>query len=375
MINRERLVEEFLQLVQIDSPSGDEWEIAAILKGKLESLSCEVYEDDAGKEVGASAGNLIAKLPGSGKGPLLLFSAHMDTVEPGRGIKPLIKDGVIYSSGDTVLGADDKAGIAAILEAVRVIQEKKIAHGGLEIVFSIWEEGGLRGVKALDYSKLNAKMGYVLDSDGEPGTIITSAPMQNSLVATFKGRAAHAGQSPEKGINSIQVASRAIARMKLGRIDEDTTANIGIIRGGKATNIVPEVTVIEGEARSKSPDKLEAQTKHMCEVMQQEADAAGAEVDIRVDKEYDLINIDHRHQVVQYAVSAARNLGLEPQYKHTGGGSDANVLNGKGIYCTILGIGMNQVHTTQENIAIDDLCKVAAMVVEIVKVANMEAGH
>lgn len=370
MINRDRIVAEFLEMVQIDSPSGHEWEMSDFLKNKLANLGFNIYEDNAGIQVGASAGNLIAVLPGTGKGPMLLFSAHMDTVEPGRGVKPVIYDGVIRSQGDTILGADDKAGLAAILEAVRIIKENNITHGGLEIIFTIWEEGGLKGAKALDYTKVKSKMGYVLDSDGDPGCIVTSAPTQNSISVKIKGRSAHAGQCPEQGINAIQVASRAVAKMNIGRIDEDTTANIGTIKGGKATNIVPDEVVIYGEARSKSPEKLEEQTRHMCEILKQEADAAGAAVTINVEKEYDLINLDHNHQVVQYAVTAAHNLGLKPVFKHTGGGSDANIFNGKGIACANLGIAMNQVHTTEENIKIDDLCKVAELVVEIVKVAN-----
>ncbi|MBM7854705.1 tripeptide aminopeptidase [Desulfohalotomaculum tongense] len=370
MINRERVVEEFLELVKIDSPSGHEREIARVLKRKLTDLGFEVYEDNAGGQVGASAGNLIAALPGSGKGPVLFLCAHMDTVEPGRNINPVIKDGVITSQGETVLGADDKAGIAAILEAVRTIKENNIEHGGLEVIFTIWEEGGLKGSKALDYSKIKAKMGYVLDSDGEPGTIIITAPAQNSIVATIKGKAAHAGQCPEDGINAIQVASRAIAKMKLGRIDEETTANIGIIRGGKATNIVPDNIYLEGEARSLSLEKLEAQTKHMCQVLQQEAEAAGAEIKIDVEKQYHTINLSADDRVVQLAVEAAETLGLKPVLTGTGGGSDANIFNGKGFACANLGIAMNKVHTTEESIKVEDLCKMAEYVTEIVKAAN-----
>ncbi|MBO8137797.1 MAG: M20/M25/M40 family metallo-hydrolase [Desulfotomaculum sp.] len=370
MINQERLVEEFVNLVKIDSPSGHEKEIAQYLKDKLTSLGLQVYEDDAGGKVGASAGNIIATLPGNSNGPMLLFSAHMDTVEPGRNINPVTKDGIIYSEGETVLGADDKAGIAAILEAVRIVKENDIKHGGLEVVFTIWEEGGLKGSKALDYSRIKSKMGYVLDSDGAPGTIITTAPAQNSIVAAIKGKAAHAGQCPENGINAIQVASRAISKMKLGRIDEETTANIGIIRGGKATNIVPDNTYLEGEARSLSLEKLEAQTNHMCQILQQEADAAGAEIEINVQKEYHTINLKEDDRVVKIAVEAARSLGLNPVLTSTGGGSDANIFNGKGIACANLGIAMNKVHTTEEFIKIDDLCKMALYVAEIIKTAN-----
>lgn len=370
MINQERLVAEFLELVKIDSPSGQEREIADVLKQKLTQMGCQVYEDQAGGQVGGAAGNIIARLPGEGKGPMLLFSAHMDTVEPGKGVEPVIEGDVISSAGDTVLGGDDKAGIAAILEAVRVIQEQNIHHSGLEIVFTIWEEGGLRGAKSLDYSKIKSKLAYVLDSDGDPGTIIVTAPAQNSIVATIKGKAAHAGQCPEEGINAIQVAAQAIAQMNLGRIDEETTANIGIIKGGKATNIVPDSTYIAGEARSLDPNKLQAQTDHMVNVLRHHANRAGAELIIEVEEEYQVINLEEDHPVVQYAVTAAKELGLKPALGSTGGGSDANIFNGRGLACANLGIGMNKVHTVEENIKISDLTKIAELVVEIVKVAN-----
>lgn len=374
MINKDRLIKEFLALVQVASPSGQERAMATLLKSKLHNLGLTVYEDDAGKQVGATAGNLIVTIPANSlvntAAPVLLFSAHMDTVEPGRGIQPVIKDGVISSAGATVLGADDKAGVAAILEAIRIILEQDIKHNGLEIIFSIWEEGGLKGIKALDYSGIKSKIGYVLDSDGDPGTIITAAPTHNQITATIKGRAAHAGQCPEDGISAILVAARAIAKMNTGRIDPETTANIGIIRGGQATNIVPDQAYLEAEARSLSAAKLATQTQQMVTVLEQEAATAGAQVEIAVIKEYDLINLDATDPVVQYAVTAAKKLGLKSKLSHTGGGSDASVLNSRGISCAVLGIGMNKVHTVHENIKTKHLCQVAELVVAIVKVAN-----
>ncbi len=370
MADKERLLQDFLELVQIDSPSGQERQIADVLKNKLAALGFDVEEDNAGGQIGATAGNIIARLPGTGRGPMLMLSAHMDTVEPGRGVKPVIKDGVITSQGDTVLGGDDKGGIAVILEAVRIIQEKNISHGGLEVIFTVWEEGGLKGSKALDYSKIKSKMGLVLDADGEPGYIITTAPTQSTLRATIKGKAAHAGMCPEKGINAIQVASKAIAAMNIGRIDQETTANIGVIRGGKAINIVPEDTYIEGEARSLQPEKLAAQVEHMCAVLRREADAAGAQIEIDVVKEYDAINLSADDPIVGYCVTAAENLGFKPVLASSGGGSDANIFNGHGIACVNLGIGMNKVHTVEESIELNHLLKAADFVAEIIAVAN-----
>ncbi len=199
----------------------------------MEKIGLEVYMDDAGEKVGSNSGNLIGKLRGNTDGETILFSAHMDTVSPGIGIKPIIKDGVIYSDGTTILGGDDKAGIAAILEAIEIIVENNIPHGDIEVVFSIFEEGGLFGAKNLDYTKLNAKVGFVLDSGGEPGQIIVQGPAQNKINAKFIGKEAHAGVAPENGISAIQIAAEAISNMKLLRIDEETTANIGYILVGQ----------------------------------------------------------------------------------------------------------------------------------------------
>lgn len=373
MINSERLIQEFMDMVQVDSESGAERQMAELLKEKLSALGFEVYEDEAGSavQVGKGTGNLIATLPANGgKGSSLLLSAHMDTVKPGKGIKPKRENGVITSAGNTILGSDDKAGIAAILEGVRVVKENNIAHGGIQVLFTVSEEIGLVGAKKLDYSKVQAKMGFVLDSGGPPGEIIIKAPTQYSFKATVKGRAAHAGIAPEQGINAIVVASHAIANMKVGRIDEETTSNIGIISGGVATNIVPEQTVIHGEARSINPDKGKAQIDHMVEEINKAAERFGAGADINVEKEYEHINISPDALPVRIALKAAENIGLKPFLGQTGGGSDANVFNGQGIACANLGIGMSKVHTTDEFITEENLVANANLMVEIIKVAQ-----
>jgi len=366
------MVEEFLALVQIDSVSGRERQIADLLKEKLAGLGLEVLEDGAGGKVGSDTGNIIGRLPGSGSGPVLMLCSHMDTVEPGHGVKPRIERGVIRSAGDTVLGADDKAGIVAILEVLRVIREQNISHGGLEVVFTIWEEGGLFGAKNLEYSHLSARIGYVLDSDGPLGTIITRAPSQDRIGATIIGRAAHAGINPEDGINAIQVASHAIAQMKLGRIDHETTCNIGIITGGKATNIVPESAALDGETRSLDAKKREVQTAVMCGAIRQAAAKFGASVDIVTETLYHDFNLGEESPPVRLAVEAAVKLGLTPRLEKTGGGSDANIFNSRGIATAVLGIGMKKVHTTEEYIALDDLTGNAVYLLEIVKSAT---GH
>jgi len=372
LVNAERVVQEFMELVQVDSESGAERQLADLLKERLAAMGLEVIEDNAGDhvEVGRGTGNVIATLPGNGgKGPMLL-SAHMDTVKPGKGVRPRRENGVITSAGDTVLGSDDKAGIVAILECLRVVKEKNIAHGGIQVVFTVAEEIGLVGAKNLDYNCIQAKIGFVLDSGGPPGEIIIQAPTQYSLTATIKGKAAHAGIAPEQGINAIVVASHAIAGMKVGRIDEETTSNIGVIAGGVATNIVPEQTTIKGEARSINPAKAKDQIDHMVDEINKAAEKFGATAVIKVEKEYDPINLAPEALPVRIAMQAAENIGVKPFLGQTGGGSDANIFNGQGIACANLGIGMSKVHTTEEFITEENLVANAQLMVEIIKVAQ-----
>lgn len=372
MVNKDRIVDEFLRMVQIDSPSLHERDMADYLKRKLTSMGLEVIEDEAGHVIGNTCdnqtGNLIATMKGSmADVPTVLFSAHMDTVEPGRGVKPVIREGTIYSDGTTILGGDDKAGIAAILEAIQVLQENQIPHGDLEFVFTVAEEGGLRGAKNLDYQRLKAEFGYVLDCDGQAGTIITKAPAQYRIKASVIGKAAHAGISPEQGVNAIVVASRAISLMKLGRLDEDTTANIGVITGGKATNIIPDLVNIEGETRSTDPEKLEKQTDEIVRILEQTAREMDARVIVDKDFLYPRLKLEDTSEVVRIAMAAAGNIGQKPVLVSTGGGSDANIINGYGIPTANLGIGMSKVHSTEEFITIDNLVLNARYVLEIMK--------
>lgn len=372
MINEERVLKEFIELVRIDSPTMHERAVADVLLRKLADLGLEVFEDNAGEALHTDTGNIIGRLAGNVNSlPTVVFCAHMDTVEPGRGVQPVVKDGVVYSAGDTILGSDDKAGIVAILELLRVLQEQKLPHGDIEVVFTVAEEVGLKGVQNLDFGLLKAKMGFVLDCSGSAGTIITRAPAQYRIVATVFGKAAHAGISPEEGINAILVASKAIAKMELGRIDEETTANIGIIEGGKATNIIPDMVNIEGETRSINPAKLEAQTALMCRILEETAAEHNASVRIVKEFLYPALKLTANDQVVQVAMTAARALNLEPQLVSTGGGSDANIFNDAGIPTANLGIGMCKVHSTDEYIPVRDLVLNARYLLEMMQVLAM----
>lgn len=368
MIDEKRLLDRFLKYVQIDSPTKYEKEFADYLMKEMEKMGLEVHMDDAGEKVGSNSGNVIGRLKGNTDGETILFSAHMDTVSPGKGIKPVIKDGVIYSDGTTVLGGDDKAGIAAILEAIETVIEKGIPHGDIEVVFSIYEEGGLYGAKNLDYTKLKAKKGFVLDSGGNPGEIIIQGPAQNKIYAKFIGKEAHAGVAPENGISAIQMAAEAISNMKLLRIDEETTANIGVISGGEATNIVTKEVKIQGEARSLSDEKLQKQTEHMVKCCEEAAQKFGGRVEVEVDHSYGAFKVEEDAEIVQKVKEACRNIGLEPYTTSSGGGSDTNILNANGIVAVNLGIGERKPHTVEEHIHIKDLENAARLVLEIIKV-------
>lgn len=374
MVSRERLAETFLELVRIDSPSRQERDIADYLESRLRELGCTVEEDQTARAINGNAGNLIARLPGEGR-PVML-GAHMDTVEPGRRVRPRVRDGVVTSSGDTILGGDDKAGIAAILEAVRVIQAGGEARPPLEIVFTVAEEVGLLGAKHLDFGRLRSRMGFILDSEGPPGQIIVRGPSQDRLVAVVIGQAAHAGICPEEGVNAIQAAARGIAGLRLGRIDAETTANIGVIRGGQATNIVPDRVTIEGETRSLDDAKRAAMTEEIIEGLKSGVRQSGAEIQTEVETLYQSFRLSPDAPVVALARRAMERLGITPRLDQSGGGSDANVFNAAGIPTANLSCGMQRVHSTAEFLRLDDLVASARLVLEIIRLgaANGASG-
>lgn len=364
------MLTEFYQLVSITCSTRAEREVADVVKARLAAIGLEVEEDDVGGRIGGNCGNVLGLLKGSvASAPVLMLSAHLDSVEPCAGIKPQLKDGVITSAGDTVLGADDKAGVVSILEALRIIREDGIAHGDIQVVFTVAEEGGVNGSKNMDRSLLKADFGYVLDSGGSPGRIINAAPGQNSIKVIIRGKTAHAGVAPEEGINAIVVAGKAMAELKQGRIDAETTANVGVIKGGQATNIVPDYVEIACEARSRNREKLAAQTKHMVETFEQVAAANGAKAEVTVKNAYDPYVLTADMPVVSLARRAAESIGLTPVLEATGGGSDANFFNAFGVPSAVLAVGMSKVHTTAEYIKEADLYKTAELVVAIIKAA------
>ncbi|MFX3674823.1 MAG: M20/M25/M40 family metallo-hydrolase [Paenisporosarcina sp.] len=371
----QRLIDEFLELVQIDSQTKEEQIIAPILKSKLEALGFDVIEDDSASRSGHGAGNLIATLKGS-KSDVdpIYFTSHMDTVVPGKGIKPELKeDGYIYSDGTTILGADDKAGIAALLDMVKRLREESIEHGDIQFIITAGEESGLAGAKELDASLITAKYGFAVDSDGKVGGIVTSAPYQAKIWTTIRGKTAHAGVAPEKGISAINIAAKAISRMSLGRLDEETTANIGSFEGGRATNIVCDEVKILAEARSIVPDKLNKQTEHMKSIFEETAKEMGGLAEVEVKLMYPGFRFGPEELVTKVAIQAVKNLELNPILATSGGGSDANIIAGFGIPTVNLSVGYEEIHTKNERMPVAELEKLSDLLVEIVKVSALKA--
>lgn len=367
MVNKNRMVNEFMQLVRIDSLSGQERQMTDVLKEKLSAMGYDPMEDGAGEKTGGNAGNIICNVKGSKKVPAVLLMAHMDTVVPGIGKNPVLEDGCIKTDGSTVLGGDDAIGLECILEALRVLKEDNVEHGNIQIAFTIAEEVGLLGAKHLDYSKIHSKYGIVLDGGGPIGTIAVKAPAQNRISVIIKGRAAHAGMEPEKGVSAIQIASEAISHMKLGRIDSETTANIGVIKGGQATNIICDRVEIAAEARSRTKNKLETQTAHMKECFESAALLFGGSVEFVSSSEYEAFDIPEDSEIIKMLKKAASATGIDLVLEATGGGSDTNVINGKGIQAVDISIGMDKVHSVEERVLVDDMVKAAGFLVSIIR--------
>ncbi|MFZ5988662.1 MAG: M20/M25/M40 family metallo-hydrolase [Bacillota bacterium] len=370
MVNRERMVNEFLELVRIDSLTLKERNMADALKVKLNGMGILVKEDDAGTKIGGDAGNLICKVEGDNNIAPILLMAHMDTVVPGIGKKPRVEGNIIKTDGTTVLGGDDVAGIECILESLRVLKENNLHHGDINIVFTVAEEGGLLGAKNLDIANINAKYGFVMDDGGKIGHVAVRAPSQNKIDIKVIGKAAHAGLEPEKGVSAIQIASEAISVMNLGRIDGETTANVGIIKGGQATNIVCESVEITAEARSRDPEKLRKQTQHMKDCFLKAAQKLGGRIVFDSELVYPSFNISEDDEIIGILKSASEKAGVELKLESTGGGSDTNIINGKGIKAVDISVGMDKVHSVDEQISIDDMVKAAEFLVSIITSVN-----
>lgn len=361
---KERAVRRFLDLVEIHSPSGEEREVLEYCRAELRDLGAEVYEDDAARQTEGTAGNLIALFKGNDDSiPTLMLNAHLDTVDPGGRVVPGILGDRIVSKSDTILGADNKSGLAMILEGMRLIKEYKISHGDIEVVLTVGEEIGLLGANALDTTELRSEYGFAFDSSGL-GKIVQGAPYYNAIDVNVRGRAAHAGVNPAAGINSISIVSRALSRFKFGAIDHETTANVGIVSGGSGRNVVPGECRVVMEIRSHSIKKLDRLTRRLKSIFESEADKYQVEIEgreihpsieIQVNREFDGFDLPGTAPVMQTAGMALSSIGRQVEVYRNMGGSDANVFNVKGIQTAIIGTGQMAVHSHDEYIKINDL--------------------
>ena len=382
MINEKRIINEFKKLVSFDAESYEERNIADYLKEQLQLLGLQVEEDNAGellreisgKDGSRSAGNIYGYLKGnvSEKGSLeqrtegILLSAHTDTVEPGNGKKMVLhEDGIITSDGTTVLGADDAAGLVEILEALRVIQEEKLAHPDIEVLFPVAEEPYAQGSRIFDYSKIKAKQAYVLDMSGAVGRAAIAAPSIISLRVQVKGKTAHAGFCPEEGIHAIQIAAKAIAAIPNGHVSADTTVNLGTIQGGTARNIVPDSCIVTGEIRSMNHEQALEQAHKIQTIFQQEAEREGGFVEVEIIEEFKAYHIRQEEPVVQRFLRACEELGFSGKLEETFGGSDNNHFTAHGIRGIVVANAMNEVHTTNEYTSVDELVRSAELVLKL----------
>jgi tripeptide aminopeptidase len=361
----------FTELAALPSPPGEERVVADRVTGYLRDLGLEVSEDDSGARIGSNAGNLYSRVePTNGTGTPLFFCAHLDTVPPEGAVEPILEDGVISNGAGTILGADNKAAVAVMLEATRQLLAENRPHGGVELLFTPKEEVGLLGAAAFDQKQLEASVGYVYDQAAPIGEVILGAPFAHSMEVRFHGRAAHSGMYPEEGRSAISAAAKAIADFKLGRVDEESTANVGIIHGGTAGNIVPEWCTFLAEARSHDPQKLADLVREMLESAAFAAGLEDCQVETEVHKSYSGYRFKRDDFVVRLARSALERTGLEPSFTLSGGAADANVFNERGLQCVNLANGMAEIHTPNEHIAVADLERMIDVTLALVDVAR-----
>ncbi|QJA05588.1 M20/M25/M40 family metallo-hydrolase [Thermosulfurimonas marina] len=380
MLDPERLKLEFLTLAQIDSPSRKEKPLAQHLVALFEALGGECFFDHSAVYTESETGNLIVKLPGTAEAPPVLLSAHLDTIEPTPQVRPLEENGLLRNEKPGLIGADDKSGIAIIIEVVRALRESGLPYPPLELVFTTCEEIGLLGARYLDYKLLKARWGLVLDSE-DPRRVVVRAPEAIKFQIRVLGRAAHAGLEPEKGLNAIKIAAEALSRLPSGRIDPETTLNFGTIKGGKATNIVPEEVVLEGEIRSHRLERLEELWERIAgvfaEVTREKGPDGRPEFEARREEMFPHFHVPEDHPLLGVLQEAGRRIGLELEFTKSEGGSDANLFNRHGVACVILGTGMRRVHSPEEYLLLEDFFLCARLVYEFLALVaqNPSAGR
>lgn len=376
-VNKERLAATFTTLCEIDSPSRKEGRIATWLKQTFSDLGAdEIYEDNSADKTGSESGNLIIRFNGNQPAVEgLFFSCHMDTVGPADGVE-VVRDGDIFTSkGDTILGGDDKSGISAVIEVLQLLKENNLDHPMLEVIITTCEEIGLLGAKYLEFDKLQTHYGYALDSSGI-NHVVVGAPAANKISIEVKGQAAHAGLCPEAGINALSIVAEALNSLTVGRLDEESTSNFGLIEGGVATNIIPDKIFIKGEVRSHSEQKLEAYTNEIKKAFQRAVDSWQPtpmteghlpEFTMTIVTDYPSLSIPPEAPVLQRLQKGADLVNKEVRQIVAGGGSDANIFCGKGLQTAIIATGMNKVHTVDEQLDLGDLTSLTELLLGIVR--------
>jgi tripeptide aminopeptidase len=365
-----RLHETFVALCEIRSPTGEEREVADSVAAELRALGFEVSEDDAAGPAEAGSGNLLARLPGSGE-EWVMFCAHLDTVPHEGRIEVVNDEGVFRSRGKTILGADNKAAVAVFMELAARAAENQ-AEVGIELLFTVAEEQGLRGAKAFDTASLRSRVGFVLDHAGPVGEVVVSTPTQQKILADFHGVEAHAGIKPEEGASAIAAAATAVARMELGRLDEGTTANVGLIRGGTSGNVVPGHCFIHAESRSLELERAAAVAGQIADACAWGASEHDCDVDVRIEELFRGYQLPKDSPALALAEGGLRSAGLEPRQVAIGGGSDANAFRKSGFDCVLLSNGTDAVHTEHEMVPARSLDKMLAVCEGIV--AGVAAG-
>jgi len=360
----------FTELAALPSPPGDERAVADAVAAYMRDLGLDVSEDGAGEQIGSNTGNLYARVDATDGGTPLFLCAHLDTVPPTAGIEPVLEDGVIRNGAGTILGADNKSAVAVMLEATRRLLAENRPHGGLELLFTPMEETGLHGAAAFDHERLQGRIGYVYDQAAPIGEVILGAPYSHSMEVKVHGRAAHSGMFPEEGRSAIAAAAKAIADFKLGRLDDETTANVGVIDGGTAGNIVPEWCTFLVDVRAHDPKKLADLVREMLESVTFAASLEDCQVETDVHKSYNGYRFKRDDDVVRIASSALERSGFEPSFALSGGGADANVFNERGLACVNLANGMVDIHTPDERIAVADLERMVDVTLALVDVAR-----
>jgi tripeptide aminopeptidase len=363
---RERVLDDFVRLCEIESPSRHERAVADAVRADLERLGLEVEEDDTGVDTGSEAGNLLARIPGPEGGRTVLLCAHLDTVPLAGPVEVKSENGVLTNAHEAILGADNKAAVATVLGAAR----RLTAEGSpvsVELLFTTCEELALGGAKAFERGRLRAEFGYVFDHASPIGELVTASPTYYRLEADFRGQAAHAGIRPEAGRNAIAAAARALAAMKIGRVDEATTANVGTIEGGTAANVVAERCHVLLEARSLDDARAGELVSGMVDALTEAASEADCDVETTVERQFQAYRFPRSAPVVEVAAEALRASGIEPVYINTGGGSDANALIAAGLPVLNVANGTERNHQPDESVTVDALERMLDVTLAIVE--------